>query len=79
MASDDTVPLNLLTLGDSGVGKSWLLLRWADPNHKFTKANSIQTIGIDFKQKSVLIKGKRVKVQVVKQYILSIYVDIILI
>lgn len=61
--SDDSY-LQLLTLGDSGVGKSWLLLRWADPNQKFNKTNSMPTIGIDFKQKTLDINGKKLKVQV---------------
>lgn len=50
----------------SGVGKSWLLLRWAGENGKFSKsAQSMPTIGIDFKMKNVNINGKRVKVQIV--------------
>eukprot|EP01036_Dinobryon_divergens_P023919 gene23919-32317_t len=65
--TDDANPiqLKLLTIGDSGVGKSWLLLRWAGENGKFSKsAQSMPTIGIDFKMKNVNINGKRVKVQI---------------
>lgn len=67
MAATDEVPLlKLLTIGDSGVGKSWLLLRWSGETGKLVKgATSMPTIGIDFKMKSVMIDGKRVKVQVV--------------
>ena len=66
MAATDEVPLlKLLTIGDSGVGKSWLLLRWSGETGKLVKgATSMPTIGIDFKMKSVMIDGKRVKVQV---------------
>mmetsp|Transcript_11073 Transcript_11073/g.22070 ORF Transcript_11073/g.22070 Transcript_11073/m.22070 type:complete len:201 (-) Transcript_11073:29-631(-) len=53
--------VKLLLIGDSGVGKSCLLLRFADST--FTSAY-ITTIGIDFKIKNVEIGGKRVKLQV---------------
>ena len=53
-----------MTIGDSGVGKSWLLLRWATENDKFTKTHSMFTVGIDFKMKSVEMDEKKVKVQV---------------
>jgi hypothetical protein len=49
-----------------GVGKSWLLLRWAGETGKLLKgASSMPTIGIDFKMKAVMVEGKRLKVQVV--------------
>ena len=55
-----------LNLNFSGVGKSWLLLRWAGENGKFSKsAQSMPTIGIDFKMKNINVNGKRVKVQIV--------------
>jgi hypothetical protein len=58
--------LKLLTIGDSGVGKTWLLLRWAGAAGKLsTYSSSMPTIGIDFKMKTTVIKGKRIKVQVV--------------
>jgi len=57
--------LKLLTIGDSGVGKTWLLLRWAGAAGKLsTYSSSMPTIGIDFKMKTTVIKGKRIKVQV---------------
>lgn len=50
----------------TGVGKSWLLLRWAGETGKFSKsAQSMPTIGIDFKMKNIHIDNKRVKVQIV--------------
>jgi small GTP-binding protein len=50
----------VLVIGDSGVGKSCLLLRFCD-NH-FT-ATHLATIGIDYKMKNIEVEGKRVKVQ----------------
>lgn len=69
MATDETLQLKLMSIGDSGVGKSWLLLRWATPADKFDKqvksAGSTATIGIDFKNKNVDIDGQKVKLQIV--------------
>jgi hypothetical protein len=39
-------------------------MRWAEPKAKFNK-NTAMTIGIDFKQKSIEIDGKRLKLQIV--------------
>eukprot|EP01118_Nematostelium_gracile_P007786 TRINITY_DN2552_c0_g1_i1.p1 TRINITY_DN2552_c0_g1~~TRINITY_DN2552_c0_g1_i1.p1 ORF type:complete len:198 (-),score=49.17 TRINITY_DN2552_c0_g1_i1:95-688(-) len=50
-----------LLIGDSGVGKSCLLLRFADD--AFTD-NFISTIGVDFKIKTITMDGKRVKLQI---------------
>lgn len=51
----------LLLVGDSGTGKSSLLLRFAD--NTFT-TSFISTIGVDFKIRTVEINGKRVKLQI---------------
>ncbi|MCO5606874.1 hypothetical protein L7F22_061065 [Adiantum nelumboides] len=53
--------IKLLLIGDSGVGKSCLLLRFADDS--FT-TSFITTIGIDFKIKIIELDGKRVKLQI---------------
>jgi len=53
--------IKLLLIGDSGVGKSCLLLRFSDDS--FT-TSFITTIGIDFKIKTIDIDGKRVKLQI---------------
>lgn len=53
--------LKLLLIGDSGVGKSCLLLRFSDDS--FT-TSFITTIGIDFKIRTVEIDGERVKLQI---------------
>jgi len=61
--SNTTEPqtLRLLVIGDSAVGKSSLLLRWS--NDQFNPSH-ITTIGIDFKVRTIEIRGKPVKLQV---------------
>ena len=51
----------LLILGESGVGKTCLLLRYVDDS--FT-ANQLTTIGIDFKIKIIKLKNKLIKLQI---------------
>uniref|UniRef100_H3AHQ9 Ras-related protein Rab-13 n=1 Tax=Latimeria chalumnae TaxID=7897 RepID=H3AHQ9_LATCH len=51
----------LLLIGDSGVGKTCLIIRFAEDNFNSTY---ISTIGIDFKIKTVEIDGKKIKLQV---------------
>lgn len=51
----------LVLIGDSGVGKSCLLLRFADDS--FTDSY-ISTIGVDFRFRTVTIDGKTVKLQI---------------
>jgi Ras-related protein Rab-8A len=53
--------VKLLTIGDSGVGKSNLLLRFTD---EVFSPSFITTIGIDFRSKVETIDGKRVKINV---------------
>jgi len=50
----------ILLVGDSGVGKTSLLMRFADD--KFT-VNFISTIGIDFRFCTVKVDGHIVKLQ----------------
>jgi len=51
----------LLLIGDSSVGKSCLLLRFADDSYVDTY---ISTIGVDFKIRTVELDGKTVKLQI---------------
>jgi Ras-related protein Rab-1A len=51
----------LLLIGDSGVGKSCLLLRFADDVFSETY---ISTIGVDFKIRTIELDGKVVKLQI---------------
>ena len=51
----------LLIIGESGVGKTCLLLRFTDDS--FT-ANHLTTIGIDFKIKIIDLQGKLIKLQI---------------
>ena len=54
--------VKLLIVGDSGVGKSCLLLRFADDAWT---PSFITTIGIDFKIRTIELEGKTVKLQIV--------------
>ncbi|CAN1181593.1 Ras-related protein RABD1 [Linum perenne] len=51
----------LLLIGDSSVGKSCLLLRFADDSYV---DSYISTIGVDFKIRTVELDGKTVKLQI---------------
>jgi GTPase SAR1 family protein len=51
----------ILLIGDSGIGKTNILLRFADD--AFT-SSYISTIGVDFKIRNIEFGGKNVKLQV---------------
>ena len=51
----------ILLLGDSGVGKSSIILRYIENNFS---QNLMNSIGVDFKLKNIEVKGKKVKLQV---------------
>ncbi|XP_072090607.1 uncharacterized protein [Arachis hypogaea] len=61
---------SLLLIGDSSVGKSCLLLRFADDSYI---DSYISTIGVDFKIRTVELEGKTIKLQIV---VPTIYKDI---
>ena len=51
----------LLLIGDTGVGKSCLLLRFADDIYT---ESYISTIGVDFKIRTIELDGKTIKLQI---------------
>jgi len=61
MKRDYDFLFKLVLIGDSGVGKSCLLLRFADDN--FTDSY-ISTIGVDFRFRTITIDKKVVKLQI---------------
>eukprot|EP01104_Vermistella_antarctica_P007149 TRINITY_DN178_c0_g1_i4.p1 TRINITY_DN178_c0_g1~~TRINITY_DN178_c0_g1_i4.p1 ORF type:complete len:203 (+),score=56.41 TRINITY_DN178_c0_g1_i4:76-684(+) len=61
MQQDYDYLFKLLIIGDSGVGKSCLLLRFSDDI--FTDS-FISTIGVDFKIRTIEIDGVKVKLQI---------------
>ncbi|XP_031572209.1 ras-related protein Rab-35-like [Actinia tenebrosa] len=61
MARDYDHLFKLLIIGDSGVGKSSLLLRFAD---NMFSGSYITTIGVDFKIRTITIDGEKVKLQI---------------
>lgn len=53
--------IKILLLGNSAVGKTWLLIRYAQ---ELQPDSSIATIGIDYKTKFVNIEGSKIKLQI---------------
>ncbi|XP_051114709.1 GTP-binding protein YPTM2-like isoform X2 [Andrographis paniculata] len=58
---DNDYLFKMLLIGDSGVGKSCLLLRFADDSYL---ESYISTIGVDFKIRTVELDGKTIKLQI---------------
>ena len=55
------VTVKLVIIGDSGVGKTNVLLRFCDDEFKL---NYVATIGVDFKVKTINVDGKKIKLQI---------------
>lgn len=60
----DDMKIALLTIGDSQVGKSSLLVRFTSTDPAKYKPSTMPTIGIDFKMKNVEVDGRRIKLQI---------------
>ena len=56
----------VLLLGDSGTGKSSLILRYTDD---IFNSALVSSIGVDFKVKKKIIDGKIIKIQIVRKII----------
>ena len=57
----DIHTFKILTIGESGVGKTCILRRFVED--KFLK-NHLATIGIDFKTKNIIVDGVQVKLKI---------------
>lgn len=53
--------LKLIIIGDCGVGKTNILMRYCEDSFKL---NYVSTIGVDFKVKSMQVGDKRLKFQI---------------
>ena len=61
MSSESSKTFKILTLGESGVGKTCILRRFVE--NKFLK-NHLATIGIDFKTKTLNINNQEIKLKI---------------
>lgn len=53
--------LKVIIVGDSAVGKTKLLSRFADNSYN---TSYVSTIGVDFKVQTIILDGKKVKFQI---------------
>ena len=61
MTSEPSITFKILTIGESGVGKTCILRRFVE--NKFLK-NRLATIGIDFKTKTLNINNQEIKLKI---------------
>ena len=61
MTSEPRITFKILTIGESGVGKTCILRRFVED--KFLK-NHLATIGIDFKTKTLNINNQEIKLKI---------------
>jgi len=61
MSNEYDYLFKLLLIGDSGVGKSCLLLRFAEDSYT---ESYLSTIGVDFKIRTIDVEGKTIKLQI---------------
>src|SRR3989338_7814406 len=60
MEKNDTINIKIIMIGESGVGKTSLLMRFIDGKYKENR----ETIGIDLKSKILTIHNKQLKLQI---------------
>lgn len=60
--SDFDICFKVMLVGDSGVGKTCLLVRYKDDT--FLSGSFISTVGIDFRNKLVTIDDRKIKLQI---------------
>ncbi|XP_071080229.1 ras-related protein Rab-1A-like [Haliotis cracherodii] len=60
-AADYDFLFKLVLVGDTGVGKSCLMTRFADDTFSY---DTKTTVGVDFKIKTILVDGKTIKLQI---------------
>ena len=61
MSAESSKTFKILTIGESGVGKTCILRRFVE--NKFLK-NHLATIGIDFKTKTLIINKQEIKLKI---------------
>ena len=64
MNQDYDYLIKVLLLGDSGTGKSSLILRYTDDTFN---GSLVSSIGVDFKVKQQIIDNKIIKIQIVSK------------
>ena len=60
--SEPSHTFKILTIGESGVGKTCILRRFVE--NKFLKSHHLATIGIDFRTKVIHVSGKDIKLKI---------------
>ena len=58
----DLLTFKVLMLGDSGVGKSSIMIRFA--SGEYDETTMISTTGIDFKQRDIVVNQEQIRLQV---------------
>ena len=56
LSKDNSIVFKIITLGDSGVGKTSILRRYV---YTIFDDNSISTIGVSFSSKDIILKKKK--------------------
>ena len=54
----------IILIGDMAVGKTSIIQKLSEPNLKINSNTQQPTVGVDYKQKTVNIEGKRIKLQI---------------